>query len=892
MTQHRRPALFSGLPDRRAYAAEWLAKQQVGGLHRPVTDPACTGYLARNHIGVRAEVLFGKVVDFVAYTHCYRVFLEGGHPPVTATPLAQSGLLPFGARQVNTIPLGSSVWVLVHHQLPHALILGVEPDPNVDPRMALSDFVHQAGRCGLRVDRTHSSVLKLNNKGRVTDWSAGRPFDSTGAGEWGAISETGLRVLLDSGMVQLGVDEFTGVSAFYEDQLLRLGGLNLSILSSGGEHEVLHDGAEIHEYKGSTPFPWEQRGALTHGMDPFRDVDYKAYQIEQPHYSAIEPQHDDQMPFHRRVELGGYLGQGGKRLILVPPSSETYRYGEGDAPLGVFEEQLSLTGRYAVRAAKGVHIAKRIVIPGPKRTMRAEDNRGDTEENYRFAGAVGSGEAHEISGGIETSDEETPHLQEAAGVMDEAARVFNWEGAHPLHYHERDWKLDDESETPFKTGQAKIPFTKLRDAFYLDRPDPVTAVVDHRYGEVEYFPNESYISLLDSGGVVIGDGYGAEIRLAGGHIFLTAPGDVWLKAGRNVNTWAGHDAIIRAKNSWDVSASKGDGRLKAEKNLQVLAGNDSDGGGVGAVLIESRAPSRYDYEGKVGEDVQAGGVHIKCSQGELTAWANNIYLRTGGGDIQPGTITLDAGAGTSEIVTNSATFRRYLGSAAVDNFGSSGKVTGVNLYQAEFNSLAGQLSIGGYTQVRDGGMTVKGYIGIVGGHISSELASDSQGLVGSLEGTALQATADAITDGDDAQADATKSQVEAWDTLFGKFWYGDKRPGSDAVIKAVGFSFRNEEQYRTSKFRLWEDRWQQVLRLAGGQAGTWKESAVRSGSEETYPYPGQAKWKDEETLLQQDLTLYDQEAGVARPRDPSLYGKPKYKDPTKATPDGNYAVIF
>jgi hypothetical protein len=131
------PSLFSGQPDRRAYASEWMAKHDVQGRHRPVSDPHCAGYLARNHIGMRAEVLFGKVVDAVAYTHCYRVTFEGGHPPMTATPLAQTGLLPFGARQANTIPLGSSVWVLVHHQLRHGLILGVEPDPNVDPRLAL-----------------------------------------------------------------------------------------------------------------------------------------------------------------------------------------------------------------------------------------------------------------------------------------------------------------------------------------------------------------------------------------------------------------------------------------------------------------------------------------------------------------------------------------------------------------------------------------------------------------------------------------------------------------------------------------------------------------------------------------------------------------------------------
>ncbi len=50
--------------------------------------------------------------------------------------------------------------------------------------------------------------------------------------------------------------------------------------------------------------------------------------------------------------------------------------------------------------------------------------------------------------------------------------------------------------------------------------------------------------------------------------------------------WAGHDAIIRAKHSWDLSATEGVGRAKAEHNLQILAGNDRRDGNLGSVLIE------------------------------------------------------------------------------------------------------------------------------------------------------------------------------------------------------------------------------------------------------------------------------------------------------------------
>ena len=43
--------------------------------------------------------------------------------------------------------------------------------------------------------------------------------------------------------------------------------------------------------------------------------------------------------------------------------------------------------------------------------------------------------------------------------------------------------------------------------------------------------------LLEDGTVVIGDGYGAEIRMCAGSITISAPGDVWLKPGKNAQMW-------------------------------------------------------------------------------------------------------------------------------------------------------------------------------------------------------------------------------------------------------------------------------------------------------------------------------------------------------------------
>ncbi len=881
--------MFSSSPDKRAYQQEWQQRgDHVSGVSRPANDPLTAGANTRRKFG-ESRLLHGRVVDGVAYAQCYRVAFEGGHPPMPCVLSAATSLLPVGARQVNSLVLGSMVWVIVHDQLSYGVIVAVEPSWMTDPTLALSDCVHMASRCGLRVDGIHNAILRLDNNGGVVDWSAGRPFDGTLAGEWGAITETGMRVIVDSSMAQIGAGEMTGVFAFYDDELLRIAGVNYQRFTSGGELEHLLDQGEIYIYDGETPYQWEQRGALDPGTDPFRDVSAQAAQISEPHYCPVEPLSDDQMPFHRTMRLGGYLGQGGRRMVLLPPEGGgLFKYSSEDATPAVFEEFTTLTGRRVTRSAKGIFLVKQPAIPGPKRTRRVEAPDGDNGDNYRFAGLAGGGEEHRVAGQVEAGGE-SPQLQALAGVMDTVAYACNWEGVHAIHYHRLDWHLPEEGETPAGRNQGEVDYSALADKFYLPEPETVDQRVDHRYGDVPYSISSSVIGMLDDGGIVIRGGNGESITLAGGHITLSAPGDIWLKSGRNVNTWAGYDVILRAKHAADVSATEGAVRIKAETDVQVLAGN---GGEAGAVLIESKAPGSYDYADKTGDDVQAGGIQLKSAAGDVVAWADNIYLRTGGGDVGEGIITLDAAGGKQAIYSHSSDVIRYLGNVAADYFGTNGNVTAANFFSAASNYIAAGIVAGDYCEITKGGLSVRGNVEIDQGHVFSQLARQYQFLVPEITGKPLVDLEKSIQDGIDAAKKLVKDGKDGWKATFAQFWYGKGRPGEDATIEAAGFSFRGKDSYRTDDFAICEDPWQQSARLAGGAPAFWEEKLVKAGSVDTYPYPGREKWKEEQTYLQQDLNLFDAEAGTAKPRGSGAYDEPKFADQDKQVPDGKYAVII
>jgi hypothetical protein len=833
--------------------------------------------------------------------------LERNGGVLVCMPLIPNGILPVGPRAITSIGPGTEVLVIRFLAGDYGIILGGYPSPLTDGTLSLSDFIHQTSRCGLRVDQTHSAPFGTAAHGGIADFSCGRPFDGMSLGEWGAITETGLRQFLDPFMVQCAVDEATGVFAFYHDQLLRLAGYNTQAFSGGHESEIYIDEREVHHYDGFTPYPWEQCGSVDPTVDPYRDVDPQDVQFNTPHYAAVEPAKDDQMAFHRSLLFRGYLGQGGKRMVQAPPPSGPNAYSSDPGKhVALWEENLGLDGRYSMRSAKAVHIVKYPAIPQVKRMVRAENANGDNEANYKFAGLTGAGEAHKVTGEIQASDQYPPHLQQAAGLMDVHAWVFNWLGAHPFHFHQYDWAIKEESETFIGQGQAPISFGDLATQFYLYQPKPVVQTVDHRYKGVKYYPNQSYLSMFDDGGVVLGDGYGAEIRMSGGHIFLTAPGDVWVKSGRNFNVLAGHDTCIRAKNSMDLSVTTHDLRLMAQRNLHMLGGND---GNTGGVLIECKAPSNYGYQNVVGEAVAMGGFQVKVAHGDAVVWAKNIYLRTGGGDVDPGFIVVDAAAGQQTITFQASAIANFVSQTITDNFGTNGNIKAFNLWSATDNMIGASLSVEGVGLFQNS-ILVRGNIECVAGYFGSEMAPAFDYMVGGMGGQGLFLAYQTLNQDQTNVATIDSALESYWQTLFPNGLYADQQAGNDDTIKSVHFTFRNPQQYRTGNFQLFEDRWQQLARLAGQTLTQWTEVSVNGNApEETMPFPGKRPWRDNSTYIQMDLALFDPSTGASIPRTRTpakydangnpisprvtegLYAQPQFEIPKPQPPDGNYMVI-
>lgn len=915
------------------------ASAAAGSQTRPVADPNQKLIAAETGFQDTGRLLLGVIIDGSAHVNCYRVQFEKQQAPLICIPLSHSSNVCMGATSINSYAPGTPVVVMVHDKGKEGFILGAAPGLLHLGKRAFHDYITQASRN--RVDDCHKKYLKQAMSGGMVDASAWRAFDGTMASEWGAITTTGLGVTLDDFMVQMSVNEFTGVYGFYHDSMLRVAGYNMQTWTAGHERDAYMDQAEYNDFQGYSPYPWEAMGLLKPGTDNVVEYVPEVYQCTKgkPWYAHWENRHEYQQPYHRTQQYYGYLGQGSRLVVQAPPQNVerwTYKPGntktpkpaydsdiatqegsspkceqgeskltdftsENKPPIGLHEDNIGLDGRRFMASAKGIVIAKRMLLPMPARLKRPEAGDGDSaQDDYKPAGKFGNGPDHAITGDFKATDTHK-NLQRASGVMDLHAYLFNYAGLHPFFWHEKDYKTFEQDELDYAECNHRVPdFTQLMSSMYLSEPAPKQIEIDHRYKSQNFYETTSAISLLEDGSVVISDGYGAEIKMSGGCLFLTAPGDVWLKSGRHCQMWSGGDGIIRANGNVDVSTTEKHVRIKSEKNVLILAGNNAKGGSDGGVLIESRAKMiTYDFE-KPGDSVAFGGVVLRAPDSNVAGIAHQVYLRSGGGDseaVEPGNITIDAGKGDKDIITKSNRIFNYVGEGGqIANFFSladAGDPQAAQLFSKDYVLMCGNLAIekgifGGDYLMTKTGVYCDGPI------VCDEVAKPCEDDC-SKE---IREAADKIEKY--IKETLPKEANKYHDEYLASLWYEDKCAGNGRTMDIMEFSWRTDEQYNIPDFALYEDRWQQLARLGDKVPAKWTEAAVKSKvAGETYPFPGK-KWLTEETAYRtQDFSLIEQIDGTLRDKKrgtqgdlASAYESPTFSTASPSVINGNYPIVF
>ncbi len=838
------------------------------------SDRFLTGTGAAGSLDKNVRIVFGRIVDGVSPFHWYKVQTEGAKAPIACSVLSSTSLLPFGVRDHNPLSPGAGVWLILHPQSIHGVIIGVDP-PLYSGSAPLADAVSQASRNGVKVDQAHSFPFSLTRRGCIVDWSSGRPSDGTLAGEKGWLSELGVGVFVDSLMAFLRADENCGFWAFYEDQLARLRGHNLQIDTGGSSYELLDDQGEIREYRGTTPYPWEQLGFFSRAAVSVRTFTAHQSQADQPHYAKYEPLFDDQQSFHRLREYGGYSGSVSKKLVVLPPvgAVTANRYSDRSIHPGVFEEQLLANGGYCLRSAKSVSLVKSFLLPVPKAVRRPEDPSGDTPSNYKFSGLDGEGVDHQVLGSLAAGAID-PQMVRAAGDLDSRTAATNWDGQLGLMHHAQDTYLPEESEVATTPPATDDYYGRLAGtSAFLEPPEPVAVPVDHREPSGAYYNNSSDVNLLEDGGVTVNDAFGGSIRMTGGNMYLAPPGDLILQPGRRVIILAGKDCIIRAVGAAEISTTQGDVRIASGRHAYLAA--------EGGVLVESRSTGSdfSQWKDRIGDDCGPTGIILRSPAANVTVWSNTTYISATSG------IDLDAGAGTGSITSYSSSFTRYTAEAK-DHFGSyspeAQRTDATSSHSASGASFAGDVFTGGSILCSGSAMARTGFFTPDGDY--------TKGKDPGFEEQARDVREDLDTDLLDARTRSRTADL-AHRSAYSVGLHGETGAGNADVIAEAGFSFRTSRQYGAEDFRIFENRWQQRARAWGSDLPVWREGTVPKSGAFTAPFPGYDRSREVGSFFTQDLQLFDLSAGRARDRDSAAYKEAKHGTPTAQTLDGGYPII-
>lgn len=857
------------------------------GIVFPSENEKLAAALHRQNFGRDGRIRTGVILFASPYTHWYRVQLDDARGDMPCCALTDGGLFPFGTKTTSPYPPRTPVLVYHVDSIPYGIILGAVPPIMTDGALGMSDWISQGSNGGFRRERYYRQFPDLfYRNGGQRDFSNGRPVDATALGEWGRIADLGHGLLIDPFMSFFRLDEATGLWLFYMDRLLRLAAHNFDFRSATSERIIRDDEGESFDFEGFAVYPWEAIGLFSPGGTSYREHEDSDVHYNRP-VGKLEPVEDDVDAFYRLQEHRGYLGQlYSRRVALPPPDVDVNRRSNTTLPIGVFQEHLGMDGSWAVASAHSIALVKRARIQIPHRLRDAEDPTGDdlaAETGYKPSSYYGEGEEHRISDTLTSVEDNLPHLQTAAGLQEAMAHLFTWKADHAFHYHREDFAETKQSDE-LESVQQPINFASLGTDQWLSRPEAKELTVDHRH-EATYYETSSGVFLLPDGGLVLRDGYGGEIRMSGGSISISAPGDVWLQPGRNVIAYGGRDIVLRARNSVDVTTSEGDVRLKAEKHAEIMAGN----GGVGRLMLECRAATGvHDVVGKAGEDVVQSGLILK-SQSELLAWAGKIYLRTGGGDLPAGSITLDAGQGQANVQVVSSAVDFHVNSQIVMAFPSGESKSAVYAFTQGAALLPGSLQTDRGLIIGSGGAQISGSVSIINGGVATDRHRDGRVSYHTPANQSWVTTDVNVQNLREAQQIYQESTAERYGLTIQQAYYGEQQPGNDTVIANSQFSPRTEEQLRTTDFQLPATYWQ-TLAGAYGYTSGWTEPVIKYQGQDVLPHPGMSNWKEKDTFLKPQFKLHDVKTGVDEPPGDD-YETAELESWDKSPPENNYIVI-
>lgn len=506
-----------------------------------------------------------------------------------------------GARVLVYRPGNSARYGVVLGVLPQSAQAAATDRARANPGSGYGNFLDlESGSTCATEDAYAKPMEDKKNTGKVNAGS-GRPLDLL-PGMYALVNDQGVGVSVSPLAAQLKGSSRASVRVSPVDDQVRINSGFFQHFNAQGLLQTFNDGGYITEERGVAMYQHERSGTAKIGTALFKagpEKTLKAGSLQ----SSVEATKPQTVPKRRLQTFMGYLGDIFSMFVAKPDKDLSPETADNEPKdQGLTQFHVDSSGRVILRSAAGILFQRWDCIPVPKRLKQPWDPEGDKVE-----------------------DDPDPELKKEPFKFDEAhpyGRSLQWRDANAWRVMCAYWRMYLQSK-----GNGKKDFFLPEESECKDLEDSYD---DTGKGKEDYAKNlnrQASIGIEEDGSIILRDAWGSEICMRGGNIVVTCAGQLELRSGKSTVMLAGHDAVIKARQSVDVIATEKDVRIKAENNLHMLA--EARKGSGGSVFIESTAKSpgpATAFDGKKGEDVRAGGIIFKAKDAGVFMQGQDVHL--------------------------------------------------------------------------------------------------------------------------------------------------------------------------------------------------------------------------------------------------------------------------
>jgi hypothetical protein len=388
--------------------------------------------------------------------------------------------------------------------------------------------------------------------------------------EWSMNNQIGGSLFISQAMAAIKASEMCGLSAFADDDLVRIESLNRQNYTAFGEHIDYLFRAVCNSVKLGWSVLKDGMGELKSSDDLESDV-ANIYAYEQ---AEVRPAPDI-------IEISGALINGTMRQYLA-----THRYNSADGkvaagtPVGMVQIREGCDGNYSVKAARSLTLMKTPNIPPifPLERFDTEPSPNYDDQDIETANIAFLTDEYGFLGAPEVmrNVERERTVTDSKGCFKDAM----WDTYYDIDDYREVIGLDYKPElSKLKTSR----YTQVDEGLKVEQAGS-PSLDGKRRDDVVIGSREAGVRVNDDGSVSIIGGMGEEILMSGGNIYLTAPGDIINLPGRDSLTIAGRNTVTKAIKG--VCESEGDSvNTIAHGVMQLVSGTY----GRGAMFIHNKA---------------------------------------------------------------------------------------------------------------------------------------------------------------------------------------------------------------------------------------------------------------------------------------------------------------